>query len=133
MTHARSEAKSDLLKGIAGAARADLDRHLAVETLEEAEQLVGSEPVEMSIHQVGYLRLLDAEQGGNLLLREFTVGEQLIDVIAQLGPGQPLVGVGQAQVGEDVAGAFLVLDPPVAVRSRLAHVSPALSLLCIAV
>jgi hypothetical protein len=31
---------------------------------------------------------------------------------AQLRPGQPLVGVGQAQVGEDVAGAFLVLDAP---------------------
>src|ERR1022692_2752672 len=37
---------------------------------------------------------------------------QLIDVKAQLRPGQPLVGVGQAQVGEDVAGAFLVLDAP---------------------
>jgi hypothetical protein len=37
---------------------------------------------------------------------------QLIDVKAQLRPGQPLFGVGQAQVGEDVAGAFLVLDAP---------------------
>ena len=57
--------------------RADLDRHLAVETPEEAEQLVGGEAVEMPVHQVGDLRLPDAEQGGNLPLRELPVGEQL--------------------------------------------------------
>ena len=73
--------------------RADLDRHLAVETLEEVEQLVGGEAAEMPVHQVGDFRLLDAEQGGDLPLRELLVGEQFIDVKAHLRPGQQLVGV----------------------------------------
>jgi hypothetical protein len=37
---------------------------------------------------------------------------QPFDVNAQRRPEQPLVGVRQAQVGEGVAGAFLVLDAP---------------------
>jgi len=92
--------------------RTDLDRHLAVEPLKEAEQLVGGEAVEMPVHQVGYLRLLDTEQRGNLPLRELPVAEQLIDVKTQLRLGETLVGVGQAHIGEDVAGAFLMLDSP---------------------
>src|SRR5271157_3566525 len=70
-----SWAKAYLLIGFAGVVRTDLDRHLAVEPLKEAEQLVGGEAVEMPVHQVGYLRLLDTEQRGNLPLRELPVAE----------------------------------------------------------
>ena len=41
--------------------RADLDRDLTIQALEEAEQLVGGESAEMLVDQVRYLWLFDAK------------------------------------------------------------------------
>ena len=87
-----------------------LDRDLPIQPLEELEQLVGGEAAEMPVHQVRDFRLLDAEQGGDFPLLELPGRKQLMDVESQLCPSIKLVGILKPQIGEDVAGAFLILD-----------------------
>ena len=65
---------------------AELDGNFPIEPFEEVQQLVGSEAVEMSIHQARHLRPLDAEKLGDLPLREPPIGVQLKDMKSQLRP-----------------------------------------------
>jgi len=89
--------------------RADLDAHLHVERIEEALQSLHAESSELPAHQVGYVRLLHSEQRRGLDLGKPALAHDLPDHPCQLGLGQPLPGIRQPQVFEDVAGAVVHL------------------------
>ena len=100
-------ADADLLIRLARLVRADADRYLAVQSLEEVQQLIGGKPTEMPVHQVRDFRLLDPKQGSDLPLRQLLGFEDLIDMKADFGACEQLVAFLESQVSKDVAGAFL--------------------------
>lgn len=52
--------EADLAVRLTGLMGRNPDRHLAVEPLQEIEQLVGGKPAEMPVQEMRYLRLLNA-------------------------------------------------------------------------
>jgi hypothetical protein len=98
--------ESHLLIGLALAVTADLDRHLAVKPFQEIEQLVRGEAAEMPVHQVRHVGLRDAQNIGDLALLQLLVFEDLEHMKSHLRPHNELVGILEAEVGEDVAGAL---------------------------
>ena len=56
-------------------------------------------------HQQGDLRLLHAEDFGNLGLRLAAALEDGMDLQGELGLEQLLLGIGEAQIGKDVSAA----------------------------
>jgi hypothetical protein len=73
-----SEAEPDFLIWFPGFMGSDLDRDFLVEAFQEVEQLVRREPAEVSVHQVGDLRLLDPEERRGLTLLELSRFEQFM-------------------------------------------------------
>jgi hypothetical protein len=69
------------------------DRHLALQPFQKIQQLVGGEPAEMPVHEVGDCRLLDPEQGGDLSLRQLRGFENLVDMEAEFGACEQFVAI----------------------------------------
>jgi hypothetical protein len=90
--------------------RADLDRHLLAKALQKIEELVRGEAAEMPVHQMRHVGLRNAENAGDLALLQFLVFEDLEDVKSDLRAHHKLVGVFEAEIGEDVAGALFELN-----------------------
>ena len=89
---------------------ADLDRHFLVKAFQKIEQLVRCEAAEMPIHQVRYVGLRNAEDVGDFALFQFLVFEDFEDMESDLRARKKLVGILEAQIREDVAGAFFELN-----------------------
>jgi hypothetical protein len=70
---------------------------LVLEASKKVEQLVSGEAVEMSVHEMRHLGLLDAKKSRDLPLLELAVPKELINVKAKSCPPQPLIGIGQTQ------------------------------------
>jgi len=69
----RLPAEINFLIGFARLVRTDADGHLAFQPLQEIKQLVSSDPAEMPVHEVGHFRLLNAEHGRDLTLRQLVL------------------------------------------------------------
>ena len=88
------------------AAGTDFDDHVVFEGGGEVHQAFDGEAFELVALQRGDFRLVDAEDAGDFGLGEFVLGENLVDDEAEAELGAEFFGVGQAEVGKDVAGAW---------------------------
>ena len=88
----------------AGGADGDLD--VLSEGGEEFHEAADAEVAGAVAHEEGDLGLLDAEDFGDFDLGQVAVLEDGIDLEGELGLEQFLLGIGEAEVGEDVSAAF---------------------------
>jgi hypothetical protein len=85
------------------AAGADFDDYVVFECGGEVHQSLDGEAFELVALEGGDFRLVDAEAAGGFGLSEFTGSEDFVDHDAEAELGVEFFGVGQAEVGEDVA------------------------------
>ena len=88
------------------AAGADFDDYVVFERGGEVHQAFDGEAFQLVALQRGDFRLVDAEDSRGLCLGKFALGEDLVDDEAEAELGAEFFGVGQAEVGKDVAGAW---------------------------
>ena len=88
------------------AAGANLDDDIVFEGSGEVHQALDGEAFEFVALQRGDFRLVDTEDAGGLGLGEFALGEDFVDQEAEAELGAEFFGVGQAEVGKDVAAAW---------------------------
>ena len=100
----------DFLIGLALAMGANFDTHFPVKPPEKIEQLVCGEAAEMSVHQMRYVGLCDAQNAGNFTLLQLLFFQNFEDMKPHLGTGQELIGILQSQVGENVPRANFKLS-----------------------
>src|SRR5580658_278566 len=105
---AASGSKRHLLVGFACVASAYLDRDLLLKGPKERKHSPFGEKMVLTIHQLGYFRLVDAEQLGDFPLFELPCLQNQADGVPKLGAREKLIGVVKAQVGEHVAAADFV-------------------------
>ena len=86
------------------------DLHVAAECVQEPKQPVDRETRELATHQGRDLGLVDTEDDGGLGLGQLSFGDHVSDSLNQLGLGQALLGVGNFEVGKDIAATGLHLD-----------------------
>jgi len=88
----------------AGGADGDLD--VLAEGGEELHEAADAEVSGTIAHEEGDLGLLDAEDFGDFDLGQAAVLEDGIDLQGELGFEELLFGIGEAEIGEDVAAAL---------------------------
>jgi hypothetical protein len=85
---------------------ADGDFDVLAEGGEEFHEAADAEVAGAVAHKQGDLGLLNAENFGEFDLGQAAVLEDGIDLQGELGFEQLLLGIGETEVGEDVAAAF---------------------------
>jgi hypothetical protein len=100
--------------------RLDRDLHVLSERGQEFHQPSDREIAGAVAHQQGDVRLLDAEDGAGLRLRQPARFDDFIDLQRQPCLEQFLLRIRQAEIGKDIAAAF-----PCACSCLLDHVSSA--------
>ena len=105
-----SPSDGHLLVRFALLARTYLDSHFSVKSPEEIEQLVCREPAEVSVHQVGYVGLCNAENSGHFALLQFLLFQDFEDVKSYLRTSHQLIGIFQSKIGKNIPGADLGLS-----------------------
>src|SRR5262245_27528561 len=83
----------------------DLDLNIAAERAHEAEQPLKREALEAPAQQIGNVGLTDAHPLGRSLLGEGGLLDHLVDADDEASLDHVLVGIGQPEVGKDVAAA----------------------------
>jgi hypothetical protein len=87
-------------------AGADDDFEVAAEASEEVHEALDGETIEAIAGEGGDFGLVDAEMAGSAGLGKAALGEDAVDGDGETDFGVLFLGVGKAEVGENVAGAF---------------------------
>src|SRR3989304_2406505 len=103
------------------ARRSDADLYVVAEGGEKFHETLGRKGTGSSTHQVGDVRLRNAEDLAGLGLCQLACLENPVNLKRQAGLEQLLFGIWQAEIGEHVAGAFLDFN----LGPLLRHVSSA--------
>jgi hypothetical protein len=85
---------------------ADDDFEVAAEAREEVHEALYGETIEAIAGECGDFGLVDAEMAGSAGLGKAALGEDAVDGDGETDFGVFFLGVGEAEIGEDVAGAF---------------------------
>jgi hypothetical protein len=106
LCHGGLQVDSVLARGRATAAKNDID--LAAERRQEAHQALDGGAAEPAVQDVGQVGLGDAQDRGCLHLAQLALGDDVLQPADKLGLQQMGLGVGPADVSEDVVAANLV-------------------------
>ena len=87
-------------------AGSDFNDHVVFEGGGEVHQALDGEAFEFVALERGDFGLVDAKEAGGFGLGEFALGEDFVDDVAEAEFGVEFFGVGQAEVGKDVAGTY---------------------------
>jgi len=92
--------------------RLDDDLDVVPQEDQESHESIKCEPGKPAAGQRGNLWLVHSQQGCGLCLRQLSPSDRFADLVRQIGPGQSLLGVGDAKI-TDVVGALWGPEHPV--------------------
>lgn len=109
---------------LAGAGGTDGDLHVLPESDEEFHEALDGEGSGAIAHQRGDVRLADAKDSASFGLGEAAAADDAVDLQGEPGADEFALRVGQAEVGEDIAGAQFSPDLVVRFWAHASSASP---------
>jgi len=99
----RSGSGDHFLVGFTLVVRTHLDSHFSIKPSQEIQQFVGGEATKVSVHQMGYVGLRNAQNTCDLTLLQSFLFQDFEDVKSYLRTSHELVGIFQTKIGKNVS------------------------------